>query len=167
MPNNTLHIYTDASFNNIKLMGVSGFIIFKNDEEHEVGVIPSSLICTMKFPEKTNIRAELRGAILALETVAVLKNISKINLYTDCEVIPNLLQRRKKLESTGFMSGRKKEILSNADLYQKLFVLYDQLQPEICWVKGHTSKKNQTFIQKNFSHIDKIVRKELRRVTKA
>lgn len=162
----TVHMYTDASFNNIKLVGVSGFIIFKNDEEHKTGVIPSSLICTMKFPEKTNIRAELRGAILALEAAGSQKNISKINLYTDCEVIPNLLKRRKKLESVGFMSGRKKEILSNADLYQKLFALYDQLHPTICWVKGHTSKKNQTLIQKNFSHIDKIVRKELRRVTK-
>lgn len=165
------YIYTDASFSKAGLLAVSGFLIFRNSDEHEAGVAPLSLIRTHTFHEKTNIRAELKGILWALEAIAAqIKQIQEgkaqekieINLYTDCQAVPHLLARREKLESSGFMSRRKKEILTNADLYKAFFTLYDQLVPKIFWVKGHSPQRGQDLIQKNFSRIDKIVRKELK-----
>jgi ribonuclease HI len=171
MPANTFYIYTDASFSKVRLFAVSAFLVFRNDEEHEAGVPPLSLIRTFSFNEKTNIRAELRGMLLALESIVVeVKQIHQerpkekleIKLFTDCQTAIQLLLRREKLEATGFVSQRKKEILPNADLYRQFFILYDQIRPEMIWVKGHSPKRGHGWMQKNFGALDKIVRKELR-----
>lgn len=52
--------------------------------------------------------------------------------------------------------------MPNADIYREFFDLYDSLKPKIIWVKGHTPKNEQDYINKNFSYIDKLVRKKLR-----
>ncbi len=155
------------------MIGVAGFLIFRNPEEHESGIFPSS-IQTIQFPEKTNIRAELLGAIFALETIRseieeIQKKLSQkekfeITLYTDCQTISHLLDRRKKLEANNFTSQRKKESLSNADLYRKFLILFDKLQPKIYWVKGHSPQKNKSLIEKNFSLVDKMVREKIRKL---
>jgi len=165
------YIYSDASFYKAKLVGVSGFLIFRSSVEHEAGVLPLSLIRTVTFQEKTNIRAELKGILSALETATaeikrigekeVLENI-EVNLYTDCQTVTQLLMRREKLEASSFLSHRKKTILPNADLYKTFFELYDRLRPRVFWVKGHSPQRGQNLIQKNFRMIDQIVRKELR-----
>ena len=168
---NKWYVYTDASFHKTKLLAVSGFLIFRNRDDHEAGALPSTWVRTVTFHEKTNIRAELKGVLLALETISLeinqihegnsQENV-KINLYTDCQAIANLLGRREKLEASHFMSRRKKEILSNADLYKEFFALYDRLRPEIFWVKGHSPQRPQDLIRKNFRVVDQTVRKELR-----
>jgi ribonuclease HI len=165
------YIYTDASFSKIKLLAVSGFLIFRNSEDHEAGVTSLSSIRTHTFPEKTNIRAELRGVLWALEATPPeitplheRKSPEKIEifLYTDCQAVLQLLARREKLEASGFRSRRKNKILPNADLYQAFFAHYDQWAPKIIWVKGHSPRRGQDLIQKNFSRIDQVVRKELK-----
>lgn len=160
---NHYYIYTDASFSHKSQTGVLGFYIFRNAEEHEAGLTSLSLIHTRVLKEKNNIRVELRAVMEALETVEM-KLIEKthITLYTDCEGIPHLLERRKKLEAVHYISQRKKTILANADLYKSFFLIFDRLKPKIIWVKGHSPSKNQTIIQKNFSFIDKAVREKLR-----
>src|SRR5436190_522516 len=144
MSDNTIYIYTDASFSKAKLLGVSGFLLFRNSVEHEAGLVPPSLIRTQSFHEKTNIRAEFKGILWALEAAMVeLNGIREaktpeniqLNLYSDCQAATQLLARRKKLEASSFLSRRKNEILPNADLYQAFFKLYDRLRPEIFWVK--------------------------------
>ncbi|MCP4677076.1 MAG: hypothetical protein GY854_16490, partial [Deltaproteobacteria bacterium] len=127
------------------------------------------------FKEKNNGRAELRGIIFALETLIKetgrpdiggnLKN-RRINLYTDCQSAVHLLKRRKRLESTNFVSKKTKKTLSNADLYKQFFILYDKITPNLFWVKGHSPKKDRDLIQRNFSRVDKTVRKKLRLLSK-
>lgn len=164
-------IYTDASFCHKRRVCVSGFFIFNNFEEHQSGFISTSLVRTVKFEERNNIRGELRGVIYALEALekTLQKKISAksqkdlaITLYTDCQAVLKLLFRREKLESTHYRSNRKKTVLPNADIYKIFFSIYDRLQPKIIWVKGHSPSKDQNIVEKNFSFIDKAVRKELR-----
>jgi len=170
MPPPPFYLYTDASFSKTALLAVSGFLLFKNAEEHETGPTLQSVVHTQTFPEKTNIRAELKGVLWALESVAAqikqqggkAQEKREIHLYTDCQAVAQLLARREKLERLGFRSQRKKETLTNADLYQAFFAFYDQWLPKIFWVKGHSSRRGQDGIQRNFSWIDKIVRRELR-----
>ncbi|HBF12044.1 MAG TPA: hypothetical protein DDW49_01430 [Deltaproteobacteria bacterium] len=113
---NHYYVYTDASFNQKHNLGVSGFYIFHNSREHNAGLTPLSVIRTVQFQETSNIRAELRGALSALEAVETQGKAKMsaaqpdwaITLYTDCQTISYLLKRREKLESCKYVSHRKK-----------------------------------------------------------
>ncbi len=162
-------VYTDASFSQTASLGVSCFLIFTNQENHDSGKPFNDLVKTKSFTEKTNIRAKLRSAIFALEATAerlqAIKSINvqvEINLYTDCQAISQLLKRRVRLEASGYKSARKQKVLTNADLYQIFFSLCDRLQPNIHWVKGHSKNSEQSLIQRHFTVIDQMARKELR-----
>lgn len=163
---NTLFLYTDASFNPRHKIAVSGWSLFNNLTEHELG---QSLISKLQiFEEKTNIRAELKGAITALEFIMEFKknethsDLPQVQLFTDCQAVSDLLRRRKKLERDDFISATQDKKLSNSDLYQKFFLIYDKIVPIIHWIKGHSRDNNRNSIQKNFRMLDQSVRKKLR-----
>ena len=167
MNETVIHIYSDASFSKQTQTAVAGFLLFENDDSHMKNEA-SQPVHTRVFEEKNNIRAELRGVILALEILiekldagASVKNYP-ITLYTDCQSVVRLPSRRKGLESSDFISKKTRKPLSNADLYKQFFTLYDKVAPDIFWVKGHCPKRGRTQIQRNFSCVDKTVRKMLR-----
>lgn len=146
-----VYIYTDASFSKNHSLGVIGYMIFGENE-------PQVPLTILEIKESNNIRAEIRGAILALGAAP---KSSHVTLYTDCQTVTGLLDRREKLEKTNFISGAKGTPLANADLYKEFYKIYDQIRPNIIWVKGHTSNKD-SIIKKNFSLVDKAVRRALR-----
>ena len=164
-------IYTDASFSHLESLGVSGFLIFDDEVKHEQSQVSDLGIRTHFFKEVNNIRAEIVGAIHCLKTFilerksesnsVIFENLD-IKFYSDCQTLTNLLGRREKLESTNYISARKKSALVNTELYKAFFQIYDELKPTIHWVKGHTKKESQNLNQKNFELVDKQVRKELR-----
>lgn len=169
---NDYYIYADASYNKQHQLAVAGYFIFNNSETHHDGLTSLSIIYTLQFKEINNIRAELRGALAALDALGVqlqshvdakTKNNFTITLFTDCRAIAQLLGRRKKLEAAAYISQNKKTVLNNADLYRLFFLSYDRFKFNVVWLKGHSAEKNQTMLHKNFSFIDKTVRKELRR----
>ena len=159
METTNYHIYTDASFSKNNLTAVTGFILFESDDSHRKE--ESQPIQTKTFKERNNIRAELEGVIFALEEVTKKKGGQK-NLYTDCESIAKLLQRRERLESSAFLSKKTKKPLNNADLYKRFFALCDRINPKVIWVKGHSRFKDRDLVRRNFSRVDKAVRKILR-----
>ncbi|MCP4600850.1 MAG: hypothetical protein GY847_10015 [Proteobacteria bacterium] len=165
-----VHIYSDAGFSKQNQTAVSGFLLFKDDDAHTKADV-SQPIQTRVFKEKNNIRAELRGVIFALNALIEKleqtdaeggTKIHRINLYTDCESIVRLLDRRQRLELSDFISKRTRKPVSNADLYKQFFTVYDKVTPNLFWVKGHAPKKDRDLIQKNFSRVDKAIRKILR-----
>jgi ribonuclease HI len=154
-----IYIYTDASFSKSHEVAVIGYAIFNSTEEHESVPLAKLKLNISQIQENNNIRAEITGALMALRSCP--KN-KMVFLYSDCQTTCNLLSRREKLERTNYISQSKNQILANADLYQEFYRLYDLIRPEIQWVKGH-SKNKLTQIEKNFSHLDKEVRKYLRK----
>lgn len=171
MPQTSFYIYSDASFIKKHALGVAGFLMFTNAEEHQKNLFSAAMMKTKTFQEKNNIRMELKSAIWALETFKKeVQSLHKkdrdkgmeINLYTDCKSIPGLLQRRKRLESSDFISKRNQRPLSNTDLYKRFYKIFDYLHPNIFWVKGHAPSSKQSWVQKNFSFVDKTVRSKLR-----
>jgi ribonuclease HI len=165
-----LNIYTDASFNKTKEIAVVGFLIFTNSSEHKNNDTQAAIYQERIIQEKNNIRSELRGFIFALEFLKDnpgwnQKEMS-INIYNDCQNITNLMSRRNRLEEKSFMSIRSGKLLENADLYKIFYQLNEIFNPNIIWVKGHTPEKNRTFVNENFSYLDKLVRKKLRMTTK-
>ena len=156
----TVYIYTDASFSKNHEIAFIGYAFFCTTQEHENISISEVKLYTFQIQEINNIRAEMKSAIKALESCPKSKQII---LYSDCQTLSRLPLRREKLESTNFISQSKNRLLNNADLYQEFYSLYDLLKPEIHWVKGHTSSKTLSKIEKNFSYLDNTVRKNLRK----
>lgn len=155
MDSEKFYIYTDASFSKELQLGVAGWLVFRRAS--------SETIRTVSFKETNNIRAEIKGVILALKEAS--QGLSgEIHLYTDCQTIAGLSNRREKLETSNYRSHQKRAALRNADLYRELFRLYDSLNPMIHWIKGHSPKRNQSIEQRNLSKIDQVVRKELRKL---
>lgn len=158
-----ISIYTDASFSKGDGIAVIGYGFFLEEDQHIEGSLQEKKWVIQQIQETNNIRAEIRASLTALE---VCPQAKKTVLYTDCQTTAGLLSRREKLERTNFISQSKNRELNNADLYRAFYKLYDKTGVEIVWVKGHTSQKNN-HIQRNFSHLDKEVRKVLRLNLKA
>jgi ribonuclease HI len=167
-------IYTDASYSHLDGFAVSGFLIFDGLKAHQASQFTKDGVRTYFFKEENNIRAEIVGAMHALNLFIEERKKEKVslddievNLYSDCQTLTNLLQRREKLEATDFISARKKTTLPNATLYKDFFSLYDELKPKIHWLEGHSKKATQSLEQKHFALVDKQVRQELRATVKS
>lgn len=161
MNTDTVYIFTDASFDPKNKVAIIGhFFLFDSEFVLSAGN-SDELIVFEKIEEKNNIRAELRSALVAINRAP---KAAKVVVYTDCEAICNLPNRREKLENTKFIGQSKLTRLKNADLYEEFFDLIDSLDPEFVWVKGHSKRNTRELIQKNFAWLDRRVRKELRKV---
>ncbi len=156
MVNKQGFIYSDASFDKNLEVGIVGFALTTSKEEE----LKIDKIQFKSVFVTNNIRAELMACLFALESA---EGFSNLTLYTDCQTICGLLARRLKLESNGFKSKSKNQQLANTDLYQEFYRFNDILNLKIEWVKGHSAKSGQSFIQKNFSVLDKSLRAHLRK----
>lgn len=159
-----IYIYTDTSYNKAHQLAVLGYAIFIGEKDHQTQVISEQNIKLVSIQEQNNIRAELRGALCALQSIKDYSPKQKIIIFSDCQTLQRLPLRRTKLESAGFKSLSKNSELANADLYREFFEFYDYFYIEIQWIKGHTPKNNLTFIENNFVQLDKFVRKKLRQI---
>lgn len=151
----SVSIYSDASFDKNSLLSVLGYAYL----DSETISLTLDSINLVQVTSKNNIRAEIKSVLLALENCPATKELF---LYTDCETICGLIDRREKLEGTNYISKSKGRELNNADLYKEFYILYDKFKPNIIWVKGHMPKSQQTLVNKNFSILDKTVRSALR-----
>jgi len=156
-----MYIYTDASFSKNHGLAVLGYALFQNQQEHDDILLSNKNIVLSVVQETNNIRAEIRASLLALQKCT---ESCAVTLYTDCQNIVNLISRRSRLEKTHFVSQSSGQVLANADLYKEFYALYDRMRPEVVWIKGHASKSKQKTdkVQKNFSSLDKEVRRFLR-----
>lgn len=137
-------------------------MIFSSKADHEANLFAHTKLNTLIIDERNNIRAELYSIIYTLQNLE--NNIDQvITIYTDCHAISSLLCRKEKLQRNKYLSSRTGKLLSNADLYSIFFSLCEVFQPNIVRVKGHTRKHERDFIDTNFSHLDQLVRKLLRR----
>ena len=87
----------------------------------------------------TNNRMELQAAISALD--AVVKNtewrIKKVCVYSDSQYVKNgITSWIKNWKKNGWRTAAKKPVL-NKELWEQLDTLYNQLNIEWKWVKGH------------------------------
>lgn len=157
----TTYIYSDASFSKPHNLGIIGYGVFNSTSQHNSMTLSELDLTILEIKETNNIRTELISAIIALKSN---KNTGKVVLYTDCQNIINLPSRREKLEKTNFISQSKNRPLANTDLYLEFYKIYDLLQPELFWIKGHAPLHGADSLQRNFSFLDKAVRKKLREI---
>lgn len=162
----------DSSFDPTSKRGIGGRLLLSRNDLSSPVDISDLRVRTKLFANMTNTKLELITVLWALrhfknyfiQKKSTQNNYPDISIISDCRTISDLPSRRQHLEKWEYKSRRTGKLLSNASLYKNYFSLYDEIKPEIIWVKGHTSSRNHTFIQSLFSHVDKTTRARLRKL---
>lgn len=114
---------------------------------------------TKKFENTSSTKLELETLLWALSEITPI--ISEIIIYTDCQNIIGLKDRREGFEKNNYMSKSNKQI-KNRELYIEFYKLTDLLRCEFVKVKGHKRNSIKSSIDNIFTLVDKASRVALR-----
>ena len=153
-----IYLFTDGSVNPQSGMGFGAYLLLEKQE-----FFCSELeknIKIKKFDDTSSTKLELETLLWALSDVS-LKNF-KIVVYTDCQNIIGLKERRDRLEKNSYMTSKGRMIKNHA-LYKDFFNRLDILDCEFIKVKGHKKAFVKNEIDEIFTLVDKATRKALRK----
>ena len=150
MNHQTIHIYTDGSYNNGSETGAYAAIIFIYDEK----IIIKNIV-----NNSTHNRMELCAVIESIDFIIKKQlNFERINIYTDSQYVVGLTTRKEKLHNKDFLTN-KGTLIRNADLVKKLIHYIETLPLSLIKVKAHLKETN--IINYN-REVDKIARAMVR-----
>lgn len=152
-----IKLFTDSSVNPQEKIGFGSFLIL---EEKEISFENMKKNIKIKrFENTSSTKLELQTLLWALKEIND-KNII-IEVYTDCQNIIGLQDRREKLEKNNFHSSFGK-LMNNHDLYKEFFEKIDELNLTFIKVKGHKKNSLKDEIDTIFNLVDKSSRNALR-----
>ena len=152
-----IKLFTDSSVNPQEKIGFGSFLIL---EEKEISFEEMKKNIKIKrFENTSSTKLELQTLLWSLEEIND-KNII-IEVYTDCQNIIGLENRREKLEKNHFHSSSGK-LMNNHELYKKFFEKIDELNLTFIKVKGHKKNSLKDEIDTIFNLVDKASRSALR-----
>ncbi|MDR3476445.1 MAG: hypothetical protein P4M14_00255 [Gammaproteobacteria bacterium] len=167
---NTYLIFSDAATSPQAGIAIGAFIILTSDDLIAFSEYPyenlyariAETIVVKQYESKRSTWAEITTVIAALHHInSNSKTLDKVEIYTDCQSLCDLLGARKqKLENNHFLT-RSGKMHPNAELYKTLFVIAEKFQITTTKIKGHDSLR-ETMPEKIFSVLDKLSRKTLR-----
>lgn len=85
----------------------------------------------------------------------------KVTVYTDCQNIIGLKDRRDRFEKNDYLTGKGK-LIKNHELYKEFYKITDILDCELIKVKGHKKSSTKNEIDNIFTLVDKATRNALR-----
>jgi ribonuclease HI len=147
-----IKLFCDGSVNPQSKIGFGAYFIY--DE-----TLSNQEVKLKKFEDTSSTKLELEVLLWALTDGNILNN--DITIYTDCQNILGLENRREKLERNSYKSSTGKEI-KNKELYKDFFEIYDKTHCKLVKVKGHKSSSEKDDIDRLFNLVDKASRKALR-----
>lgn len=151
-----IKLFTDSSVNPQEKIGFGAYLRI-TDESVPLLEMKKG-IKTKKFIDTSSTKLELQTLIWALDEI---EKASLIEVYTDCQNIIGLENRRKKLESNDYKSSKGK-LMNNHDLYKLFFEKIDKLNLIFIKVKGHKKSSLKDEIDNIFNLVDKASRNALR-----
>lgn len=151
-----IKLFCDGSVSPQKNIGFGAYLIV--DEIFDLEFLKDK-IKIKRFDNTSSTKLEIQTLIWALESLNK-KNIF-IEVYTDCQNIISLLDRKNKLEMLDFNSQSGK-ILNNAQLYKEFFLIIEKYECHFIKIKGHKKNDLKDNIDKIFNLVDKASRKALR-----
>lgn len=151
-----IKLFTDSSVNPQEKIGFGAYL--KTIDESVPLLEMKKGIKTKKFEDTSSTKLELQTLIWALDEI---EKASLIEVYTDCQNIIGLENRRKKLESNDYKSSKGK-LMNNHDLYKLFFEKIDKLNLVFIKVKGHKKSSLKDEIDNIFNLVDKASRNALR-----
>ncbi|CAI6148556.1 MAG: Ribonuclease H [uncultured Sulfurimonas sp.] len=152
-----IYLFTDGSVNPQRGIGFGAYLFlgkldFFSKLEKEVKV--------KKFTNTSSTRLELETLLWALSDISS-KN-HKIVIYTDCQNIIGLNDRRDRFEKNKYITGKGK-LIKNHELYKEFFKLIDNFDCEFLKVKGHKKSSTKDEIDDIFTLVDRATRNALRK----
>ena len=117
-----IKLFTDSSLGPYNKIGFGAYLIL-NDENESLEEL-NEHIKIKRFENTSSSKLELQTLLWALDEIAD-KNVI-IEVYTDCQNIIGLENRRKKLEKNHFYSTSGK-LMNNHDLYKDFYLKLDEL----------------------------------------
>lgn len=151
-----MKLFCDGSVNPQIKVGFGAYFIL--DEN-----IQNQNIKTKKFENTSSTKLELEVLLWALKDENIEEK--KVQIYTDCQNIFSLLNRREKLERNNFKTSTNK-IVKNELLYKEFYSFIDKYEIEFIKVKGHKKSSLKDEIDKAFNLVDKASRSALREFIK-
>ena len=152
-----IKLFTDSSVNPQEKIGFGSFLIL---EEKNISFEDMKKDIKIKrFEDTSSTKLELQTFLWALDEIND-KNII-IEVYTDCQNIIGLPDRREKLEKNNFHSSSAR-LMNNHELYKEFFEKTDELNLTFIKVKGHKKNSLKDEIDTIFNLVDKASRSALR-----
>ena len=153
-----IKLFTDSSVNPQEKIGFGSFLLLNNDETKAFEDLKKD-IKLKRFENTSSTKLELQTLLWALDEIED-KNII-IEIYTDCQNIIGLENRRDKLEKNHFYSTSGK-LMNNHELYKKFYEKLDKLNLTFIKVKGHKKNSLKDEIDNIFNLVDRVSRNALR-----
>lgn len=153
-----IKLFTDSSVNPQVKIGFGAYLIL--DDENKSLEELEKYIKIKRFEDTSSTKLELQTLLWALDEITDKDN--SIEVYTDCQNIIGLQNRRDKLEKNDFCSSRGK-LINNYDLYREFFQKLDSLNLVFIKVKGHKKNILKDKIDNIFNLVDKASRAALRK----
>jgi len=152
-----IKLFTDSSVNPQEKIGFGSFLIL---EEKNISFEDMKKDIKIKrFEDTSSTKLELQTLLWSLEEI---KNKEVIlEVYTDCQNIIGLPDRREKLEKNNFHSSSAR-LMNNHELYKEFFEKTDELNLTFIKVKGHKKNSLKDEIDTIFNLVDKASRSALR-----
>ncbi len=152
-----IYLFTDGSVNPQSSIGFGAYLLldkldFFSKLEKEVKV--------KKFTNTSSTRLELETLLWALSDISS-KN-HKIVIYTDCQNIIGLKDRRDRFEKNKYITAKGK-LIKNHELYKEFFKLIDNFDCEFIKVKGHKKSSTKDEVDEIFTLVDRATRNALRK----
>ena len=152
-----IKLFTDSSVNPQEKIGFGSFLIIE-DENLTLENLKKN-IKIKRFENTSSTKLELQTFLWSLEEI---KNKDVIiEVYTDCQNIIGLQDRKEKLEKNNFYSSSGK-LMNNHELYKEFFEKTDKLNLIFIKVKGHKKNSLKDEIDTIFNLVDKASRNALR-----
>lgn len=153
-----IYLFTDGSVNPQAGIGFGAYLLLDKLEIFCVEL--EKKIKIKKFDNTSSTKLELETLLWALNDVS-LKNF-KIVVYTDCQNIIGLPERRYGFERKNYMTSKGMQI-KNHELYKAFFKRLDILDCAFIKVKGHKKSSEKNKIDEIFTLVDRATRKALRK----
>lgn len=114
-----------------------------------------------RFDNTSSTKLELQSLLWALDEIEILTD-TKIEVYTDCQNIVGLQNRKEKLEANDYKSSNGKTI-NNYELYKLFFEKIEKLDIDFIKIKGHKKNSLKDELDTIFNLVDKASRSALRK----
>ncbi|HIC13212.1 MAG TPA: ribonuclease H [Sulfurimonas sp.] len=151
-----IYLFTDGSVNPQSEIGFGAYLLLDKldyicELEKEVKV--------KKFTNTSSTKLELETLLWALSDISSRNH--KIVIYSDCQNIIGLKDRRDRFEKNKYITGKGK-LIKNHELYKEFFKLIDNLDCEFIKVKGHKKSSTKDEVDEIFTLVDRATRNALR-----
>ena len=153
-----IYLFTDGSVNPQSSTGFGAYLLL--DTLKFLYTELDKKIKVKKFDNTSSTKLELETLLWALKDMSLIN--CKIVVYTDCQNIIGLKERRSRFEKNNYMTSKGK-VIQNHELYKEFFNRLDFLDCEFVKVKGHKKASIKNEIDEIFTFVDRATRNALRK----